>query len=188
MPKQEASKELVDGIENNNRPIVQKYLDNGIDPNLLPVEDPFRQGRRLLTFAAIHGHVEILKLLLLHGAEVDGLDFHRRTALSWAAQYCQRDAVEVLVKHGANVNAEDADWRTPLSWLIHAGREDMNDETSRYLISKGAKEALYHTSWDRLRNSVISGSNWIFFRVKRISHWPQANWGKATKYIQEKLD
>jgi ankyrin repeat protein len=170
MPKQKASRELIDGIENNIRPIVQKYLDNGIDPNLRNHKDPFHQGRQLLTFAAIHGHVQIVELLLQHGAHVDGLDFHRRTALSWAAEYCQYDTVKVLVEHGANVNTEDAEWTTPLGWLIHAGRDVMNDEIRKYLVSKGAREELHHTSWDRFKHSVASDINWIFFQcLKNLS-------------------
>lgn len=146
MPKQKAPKELINGIENNVRSIVQGYLDDGIDPNLRNHKDPVHQGRRLLHFAAIHGHAQILELLLQHGANVDGLDCHRRTALSWAAEYCQYDAVKVLVEHGANVNAEDAEGGTPLGWLIHAGRDVEDVEIRKYLVSKGAKEELRQSS------------------------------------------
>ena len=157
--------DLIDGIEKNLRPIVQKYLDDGTDPNLRNDNDPFRQGRQLLTFAAVHGHIQIIELLLRYGANVNGSDFHGRTALSWAAEFCQYDAARVLVEHGAKVNAEDSEYATPLTWLIHAGNDSCsiltcNDirskkshgrdeggaangrnlkKTRKYLLSKGAK-------------------------------------------------
>jgi ankyrin repeat protein len=174
MPGLEAANELIDGIEKNLLPIVQKHLDDGIDPNLRNHKDPFHQGRRLLTFAAIHGHVPIIELLLQHGAQVDGLDFHLRTALSWAAEYCQYDAVKVLVEHGANVNAEDAEWTTPLCWLITAGNVGRNmenmekiEKTRKYLVSKGAKKKLWHSPWAWWKHLKASDNNWKIFERER---------------------
>lgn len=176
MPELVSLDDLIDAIEKNLRPIVQKQLDDGIDPNLRNKNAPF--GRQLLTFAAMHGHIHMLELLLQYGANVDGLDFNGRTALSWAAEHCQYDAVKVLVEHGANVNAEDAEWTTPLSWLIHAGDDSWSiltcrdikshksyerdeggaangrdrEKTRKYLVSNGAKEKLRHSPWTWLKH------------------------------------
>jgi hypothetical protein len=57
MPELLGLDDLIDGIERNLRPIVQKHLDDGIDPNLRNDNDPFGQGRSLLIFAAMHGRV-----------------------------------------------------------------------------------------------------------------------------------
>lgn len=185
---------LINGIEKNLRPFVKKHLDDGVDPNLRNGNDPFGQGRQLLTFAAIHGHVQIMELLLHYGANVDGSDFHGRTALSWAAEHGQYGAVKVLLKHGANVNAEDAELTTPLSWLIHAGNDSRtiltcNDvkekkqsktldegsaatgrnlkKTRKYLVSQGAMEKLLHSPWPWFNSFYEIGC----MKFKRATYW-----------------
>ncbi|KAH8691828.1 ankyrin repeat-containing domain protein [Talaromyces proteolyticus] len=100
MFRRSAPQDLINATERNLQPIVQKYLDKGINPNVRTHIDPWYQGLQLLALAAIHGHVDLLKLLLERGAKVDGLDLSRRTALSWAAEHCQYGAVKVLVEHG----------------------------------------------------------------------------------------
>jgi ankyrin repeat protein len=184
---------LIDGIEKNLRSFVKEHLDDGIDPNLRYDDDPFGQGRPLLTFAAMHGHVQIIKLLLQYGANVNGSDFHGRTALSWAAEFCQYGAVKFLVEHGANVNAEDAECSTPLSWLIHAGNDSSTiltcndiksqktsqrdeggavngrdlEKTRKYLVSKGAKEKLFHSPRTWLKSFYEGEIKWIKFMRAR---------------------
>lgn len=132
----------------------------------------------------MHGQVQILELLLQYGANVEGSDFHGRTALSWAAEFCQYGAVKVLVEHGAKVNAEDSEWATPLSWLIHAGNDIRSknshrreeggaangrnlEKTRKYLVSKGAKEKLRHSRWARLKHVYKRETNLIKFNIKR---------------------
>jgi ankyrin repeat protein len=119
-------------------------LDDGIDPNIRNDKDPWKQGRQLLIFAAINGHVDLIKLLLSYGAEVDGTDFHGRTALSWASEYCQYWAVKILVEHGADVNTKDKEQTTPLTWLNEAGNGENINEMREYLVRKGAKAELHY--------------------------------------------
>lgn len=55
-----------------------------------------------LTAAAYHGHLDIMKLLLKHGAHVDLLEGEGLTSLSLAISARQRAAVELLLEAGAD--------------------------------------------------------------------------------------
>jgi hypothetical protein len=60
-------------------------------------------GRRALHEAAEEGHLEIVKLLLIHGAEVNVRDKWAQTPLHRAFFCRQPRVVEVLLRHGADV-------------------------------------------------------------------------------------
>jgi ankyrin repeat protein len=109
----------------------------------------------------MHGHTDIMKLLIEHGAKVDKADLHGRTPLSWAAEYCHFEAVKLLVEQGANVNAEDGQLTTPLAWLLYAEDVDVKHDLQDYLMSIDAKQILDYTSWHRLKYSLQSRWNWI---------------------------
>lgn len=83
--------------------IVQKLLKDGIDVNA-----KFRYGATALSYACDRGHVEVVKLLLAHGADVNIKDtFYGATPLSWAASPAQTrkpqhaEIVGLLLKQGA---------------------------------------------------------------------------------------
>jgi serine/threonine-protein phosphatase 6 regulatory ankyrin repeat subunit B len=67
--------------------------------------DSWLQDKRLtpLMAAAYLGHVPLLKLLLMHGADVDQVDFFGHTALIWAARSGHSEVVQALVEAGANI-------------------------------------------------------------------------------------
>ncbi|KAB8070483.1 ankyrin repeat-containing domain protein [Aspergillus leporis] len=143
---------------------VQKYLDDGTDPNIC--DNKQNQRRPLLSSAAINDHVQIIELLIKRGARVNKMDAHGRTPLSWAAEHGSLDTVKVLIEHGANVNAEDEELSTPLAWVVHAGTGDKIEEVHDYLISKGAKIKLYHTFSSRLKRSLVGKCNWVLFIIR----------------------
>lgn len=141
MFRQRLPKELVQAIKEGDLPAVQYYLDDGVSPNIRHVEDA--QRKPLLSYAALHGHIHIMKLLIERGAIVDTMDRNRRTPLSWAAEFCQLEAAKLLVDYGADINSEDEELSTPLAWLIYAVQEgDTMYEMQSYLESQGAKETL----------------------------------------------
>jgi ankyrin repeat protein len=161
---------LIEAIKKDDLPVVQEYLDNGVNPNVQHLNDEQYQKRPLLSYAALHGHTQIMKLLLERGADVDRRDLNRRTPLSWAAEYCQFKAAKLLIDHGAKINAEDNEWGTPLSWLIYAGpKGDTMHQLHDYLLSQGAKESLDHTFWDRINYSIAARWNWIIYKLS-VSH------------------
>eukprot|EP00752_Nemacystus_decipiens_P016350 g14622.t1 len=64
--------------------------------------------------AAAQGHVEILKAVIEHGADLEALDDEKETALHQAAWHGHTDAIDVLVEAGANVEARNWLGGTPL--------------------------------------------------------------------------
>ncbi|KAF3404892.1 Ankyrin repeat domain-containing protein 23 [Talaromyces pinophilus] len=167
MFQRNAPEDLIKAIKKGDLPVVQGYLDNGVHPNARHLNDEQYQRRPLLSYAALHGHTQMMELLIKHGADVDKRDLNGRTPLSWATEYCQFKAAKLLIDHGAKINAEDDEWGTPLSWLIDAGSKgDMAHQLRHYLISQGAKENLHHTFWDRINYSIGANWHWIGYKLR----------------------
>ncbi len=116
----------------------------------LPVDG---QGRTLLHVAAIHGRLEIARLLLERGLPVDGRDAHGQTPLHAAAygihwipperhgmrlyRGCgseQAAVARLLLERGADLRARDDRRSTPL----HLAAKGGNLEVARLLLEKGA--------------------------------------------------
>ncbi|KAJ8350530.1 hypothetical protein SKAU_G00256600 [Synaphobranchus kaupii] len=60
-------------------------------------------------------YLELCRVLLAYGANIDTVDDERRTPLHWAARNVQRPLVELLLEHGADINSLDYNGGTPLS-------------------------------------------------------------------------
>jgi len=90
-----------------------------------------------LHFAAEHSSsngVQILIMLLAHGAKVDARNHIRQTPLFSAAIYDSAPAAKVLLAHGAEVDARQDGGRTPLHWATINGYCDV----ARVLIENHA--------------------------------------------------
>lgn len=85
--------------------------------------------------AALNGHIEIVKTLIDHGADVNVIEGQRQTPLHCAARKGKVNVVKFLVEKGANVNAQERDGLTPLDYAAKNGEE----ETVSVLLSHGAK-------------------------------------------------
>ena len=137
-------------------PLIQKLLDAGADPNVLINSTPrarMREGSPRIVYAtalmrAAHsGDIELVKLLLAHGADPHIISADRETTLMSAAgegfingYHRQRSpaerlaVVKLLVDLGEDVNAADGYGITALMDAANLG----DIEVVRYLISKGA--------------------------------------------------
>ena len=58
-----------------------------------------------LHYAAQDGHVDVAKVLIRNGADVNAKDSDGETALHMAAEDGHVDVVKVLIQNGADVNA-----------------------------------------------------------------------------------
>jgi ankyrin repeat protein len=97
------------------------------------------QRQAALSLAAIHGHDEVVRLLLDTGVDPDAYNprgFHAHsTPLHQAAVAGHLDVVRTLVERGARLDIEDTIYSsTPLGWALHAGRTDI----AEYLRERGA--------------------------------------------------
>ena len=68
---------------------------------------------RPLHTAAYFGHLEIAKLLIDHGASVDGVNDQLQTPLHIAAKHGRTQVVKLFIHSGANVNALDDRLQSP---------------------------------------------------------------------------
>lgn len=88
------------------------------------------ERHRALALAALHGHAEIVRLLLDAGEDPDrynpeGLHAHG-TPLHHAALGGHEEVVRLLVERGARLDIEDRIYRaTPLGWALHEGRSEI---------------------------------------------------------------
>ncbi|MEM7759724.1 MAG: sigma-70 family RNA polymerase sigma factor [Cyanobacteria bacterium P01_A01_bin.40] len=99
--------------------------------------------------AAHRGYLDIVKLILNAGADVNTLEgnYSQSTPLHWAATGGHLEVTQTLVENGAKLNIKD-NWNnlTPLGWAILI-RHDHGDclmgnnhqQIREYLISKGAQ-------------------------------------------------
>jgi ankyrin repeat protein len=67
-----------------------------------------------LMFSSINGHLEIVKVLIENGTDVNCKNNNGWTPLIWLSNYGNLEIVKVLIENGADVNCEDNDNWTPL--------------------------------------------------------------------------
>ena len=93
-----------------------------------------KYGLTALMFAAREGHIDIVRLLLDRGANINAINDYERTALMWAANTGHTDVVRLLLDRGANINAVDGDGDTALMSASESG----HTYTVRLLLDRGA--------------------------------------------------
>jgi ankyrin repeat protein len=89
---------LLTPIYESNGRRKQRKVYEGIDPNVL------HEGWSPLHIAANFNHVEVIAVLLAHGANIDLLNENNVTALYLACQFGKLEAVRLLLEHGANID------------------------------------------------------------------------------------
>ncbi len=96
---------------------------------LLEIQGPYNievkdNGYTALMFAAMHGHVDVVRALLDKGADIEAKDDHIKcTALICAATNGHNPVVELLLDKGADIEAkDDKNQSTSLIWAAHEGR------------------------------------------------------------------
>jgi hypothetical protein len=89
---------------------------------------------------AAQGNIELLELLLAHGADLNAAGDGNRRPLHYAAQWGHLEVVKWLVEHGADVNAQAWAGRTPL--LEAAYSREPTGDVRNFLLQHGAKMEL----------------------------------------------
>lgn len=85
-------------------------------------------------FAAAHGHISIVRLLVRAGAEVDALDMYGYGALHQAALTNNAAACRLLLDAGASIDAQSVKGYTPLHTAIYK----RCNESATLLLERGA--------------------------------------------------
>jgi hypothetical protein len=97
-PDAEARREAyLDAVRKGDVAAVKTVLDQGVE-----VDARFRYDRTALSFAADRGHLEIVRMLLERGADVNAKDtFYNATAMVWALDKGHTEIVRALLEKGA---------------------------------------------------------------------------------------
>jgi ankyrin repeat protein len=99
--------------------LVRKLLEDGVS-----VRDVDEGGRTPLHLAACVGNVDIMKILLQYGAEVNTKDgTNRATPLHCAASKGHLSSLKMLIRHGADVNA-GLNNKSPLHYAVQSAAVD----------------------------------------------------------------
>jgi ankyrin repeat protein len=118
------------------------------------VKDDLREYTPL-HFAAWNGHVEIARLLLQNGAEVDAKSYGGYTPLHCAAEQGNVDILHLLVENGANLEAQSNDgWRALHHAAWWGNLRFIQELISRYHVDINARKNDGRTalSWARMND------------------------------------
>jgi len=112
----------VQALLKDNANLVSSRNENGVTPLLLALRED---------------HMEVAKLLLAKGSEVNAKDSDDddKTPLHWAVQNDHIDAAKLLLANHADVNAKDVGGYTPLLWAVQKNHLDM----AELLLADGAE-------------------------------------------------
>jgi Ankyrin repeats (many copies) len=101
-PEAARQEAYLDAVRKGDAAAVKAVLDQGVE-----VDAKFRYDRTALSFAADRGSVEIVKMLLERGADVNAKDtFYNVTAMTWALEKGNVEIVRLLLDKGATGGEE----------------------------------------------------------------------------------
>jgi ankyrin repeat protein len=106
--------------------------------------DNDQYGSTPLTYAAIYGHVEVVRMLLEEGANIARTDASTYTALHQAVWNGHLDVCRLLLDWGAEVDALNKAGNTPLIWAAWAGHLSI----AKLLVERGADVSLKNVDGD----------------------------------------
>ena len=79
---------------------LQRLFEDGADD---AIEAKDESERTPVVLASCNGHVDVVRLLLAKGANVNQVDKHSKTALDYATRYSHIEVVLALLAKGADV-------------------------------------------------------------------------------------
>lgn len=106
----------------------EEWLDAGLSPDFMGS----RVGTGLM-IGAWEGKLELMRLFIARGADINKLNTNGETALALAAWRGNLDVVKWLLERGASINAPQRRW-SALHYAVFAG----HTEVAEYLIAQGA--------------------------------------------------
>lgn len=101
---------LFDAVKNGDADAVSAILRR--KPALIEARDD--QGDTPIIAECFWGSIDVVRVLVVHGAAVNAVDNTGTTALMQAATFDKADIVRYLIAHGAKINAKDDFGKTAL--------------------------------------------------------------------------
>ena len=116
-------KALIGAAKKGNLDVLQSALEKGADPNAnQPSNNRRKREKTAMMFASEQGHLEIVRLLVENGANVNLSDRPGKklgkTPLMCAAQTNQFETVRFLLEQGAAVDAQNKRGQTALFYAV----------------------------------------------------------------------
>ena len=118
--------EIIDYVKDNNIEKVKEFVAVGLDVRMI---------NKSLTIASLFGHIELVRLMLEHGADVNTLDFNDDTPLSFATMYGYVDVVRLLLEYNPDINKNRSLLVDPLRYSCY----HRHVEIVKLLVDHGAK-------------------------------------------------
>ncbi|KAI6077673.1 Ankyrin repeat domain-containing protein 27 isoform X2 [Aix galericulata] len=126
-----------------------------IPTNGLGVNVSNQDGFTPLHVAALHGHSELVSLLLKHGASVSAKNAQHAVPLHLACQKGHFQVVKCLMDYNAKQNKRDIYGNTPLIYACLNGQY----ETSALLLQHGASVNLSNAKGNTALHEAVIGKN-----------------------------
>lgn len=133
VPAANGQTDLIVAASRGDVATVNALLARGVDPN----QADERTGLTPLTQSSFYGHVEVVRLLLRAGADLNRASKDGLTALTQACVKGQIEVLDFLLSKGADVNSRSVTSFTPLMWTAAVGQTNRKTVTAR-LIAAGA--------------------------------------------------
>ncbi|KAM6486416.1 hypothetical protein HDV62DRAFT_215847 [Trichoderma sp. SZMC 28011] len=135
------------------------------------VDEIDRRGRTALIYAALKGHIDVVKLLLSENANVNHTDEKNRTPLWFASfshssvpQQRRREVIEYLLLKGADPDVQAKDGSTALMKLI----ENRDSGAIRLLIQKGASTTIVVEKREMSVYEILTGVRRMSKRIAAL--------------------
>ncbi len=118
------------------------------------VTEPQELGK-IMQWATLHGEAELVRLLIVRGANPNDMDSRGQPVLHTAITRGKDDVAKVLIDYGADLAAQNNVGETPLHFAATYAREDI----ATLLVNKGARvNALSHHQRTPLIKAIQGGS------------------------------
>ena len=166
-------------VRDNNINKVRTLLRGKTDVNAR-----YRNGDPLLYYAVMKGYIDIVKLLLEHGADANAHDrFINWGPLHIAAQSGNIEIVKLLLEHGADVHDSAGNGDTPLHNAVISNKI----ETAMLLLEHGARVNARNI-WDRTPFHYSCNKTVEFLAARVIErYWLEAYWNPDYRVCQNRL-
>lgn len=148
-----------------NPPLITAMTHNRLEVFKLLLWRGARIPAGTLDYAANAGQMEVARLLIAHGVNVNGEAGHRWTALHQAARSGRNAMVELLIAHGADVDGPGDDgiaWERVGGTALYAAAAAGWTDTVDILLAHGADiNATWPNGYTLLDMAVVSGSPFL---------------------------
>lgn len=125
--------ELIEAVEAGHAKKVEELLEKGANPNI-KTSIRWYHGWTPLHIAVYERNLDIVRLLIKYGANINAKTYNRETPLHIAVYEGHWDVAKLLIDHGADVNARNNNGSTPLHIAAERGFLDI----VQLLLEKGA--------------------------------------------------